>query len=592
MIVFVVGTSAGGTTDAVTTGSIDTTGADLIVVSSSTYSGGAVLTDSKSNTWQSLTLYGTTVQVQLFYVLNPTVGTGHTFTLTAAGKYPGISVAAFSGVDSFDSSSGANAAQPGSISPAGDNEVFVTGLDFYPENTVTINSSFTKVSQQDYVSGTTMGSSIAYKIQTTGGAENPTWSPSASFTDRTSAMAAFVAAEAAILVTPSTASLQLTAYIPLVRNKTLIPRVFGYVFDSQATDTDVFGDVFGALPISTITPTTAELAIAVFAPTVLTPVLATPTTATLSITTFAPTVSTPVAVTPTTVSVSIASFAPVITTPQTLTPTTVALVLTGYAPTVATPVAIIPDTASLVVTGYAPTVATPQTVTPSTAALTTTEYIPSVTTPVLTIPTTEALALNGYVPSVTAPVSLTPDTASLVIAGYAPTAATPVSAIPTTASLTVSGYAPTVITPVPSATLTLTTYIPTVAISDAVELMPNAASLTLASYAPTVSTPQTLTPDTAALALSSYAPGVTTGNELIPGAATLTLTGYAPTVWTPVLLTPTTLALVLTPYSPMVSNPVSVIPTTTSLTIGSFAPSITAGENATSSVYYYLVLVN
>lgn len=64
--------------------------------------------------------------------------------------------------------------QPGSISPAEDGEVFVVGWGRNDASVLTINSGFTLATQTGYVPGEGITVGIAYKIQTTGGAENPT----------------------------------------------------------------------------------------------------------------------------------------------------------------------------------------------------------------------------------------------------------------------------------------------------------------------------------------------------------------------------------------------------------------------------------
>jgi len=134
---------------------------------------------------------------------------------------------------------------------------------------------------------------------------------------------------------------------------------------------------------TTVTPTTASLTITAFAPTVSTPRLVTPGTATISLTTFAPTVSTPRLVTPTTPTLTIAGLAPTVSTPRLVTPTTRALTLTTFAPTVSVPGLITPVTATLTITTFAPTVSTTVSgdvlCTPITLSLVLTTFAPTVT---------------------------------------------------------------------------------------------------------------------------------------------------------------------------------------------------------------------
>lgn len=78
-----------------TTAAVDTTGATLLVVIVHTIFAlsGTSISDSKSNIWQPLTIYGANTgfpdsTLQMYYAYNPTVGTGHTFSGAATGGYP------------------------------------------------------------------------------------------------------------------------------------------------------------------------------------------------------------------------------------------------------------------------------------------------------------------------------------------------------------------------------------------------------------------------------------------------------------------------------------------------------------------------
>lgn len=179
-----------------TSGAIDTTGANLIVVHAGWYEGvttDVTLSDSYGNTWTPLTaqrigasLYGTS---RLFFSVGPTVGAGHTFTIAGAATFCSIEVAAFSGAASspFDqqngsvmtsSSSPVLTYQPGSVTPTEDNELVVSGVmgrDNAGVQTYSIDSSFTISNQNAGVANFALSSAMAYKIQTTAGAENPTW---------------------------------------------------------------------------------------------------------------------------------------------------------------------------------------------------------------------------------------------------------------------------------------------------------------------------------------------------------------------------------------------------------------------------------
>lgn len=185
-----VHTSAGSPDSfAVTTSAIDTTGADLIIVSAGWFGNVSPfnITDSKGNSWTALTQQteGSGVRARLWYVQNPTVGSGHTFTTDMSGGvgYPSIDVTAWSGSVStpFDVENGntgnASTIQPGSITPSVDNCLVVTGLSFDNNSggAVSIDSGFTIAETVAYESTHHEGSALAYKIQTTAGAVNPTW---------------------------------------------------------------------------------------------------------------------------------------------------------------------------------------------------------------------------------------------------------------------------------------------------------------------------------------------------------------------------------------------------------------------------------
>lgn len=181
-----------------TTPAINTSGATLLTVMVVYYTPGgtATLSDSKSNTWTPLTIYTASDGTgQLYYCKNPIVGSGHTFTLTDDGggsDYNALAVAAFSGTNTAanaDGDVGAGSAsvttqQPGSLTPSLDNGVVVTGLMFVDSSQVgdaTINSGFTVTNSKSSAVGYSVA--LAYKIQTTAAAVNPTWtSPSAANT--------------------------------------------------------------------------------------------------------------------------------------------------------------------------------------------------------------------------------------------------------------------------------------------------------------------------------------------------------------------------------------------------------------------------
>lgn len=192
-----------------TTGSFDSSGGDLIVVGISSYGmPTASVTDNKGNTYTALT--GTAngpsgAACKLYYCANPTVGTGHTVTFSQGLSYPVISVAVFSGVTTtspFDVENGANSTTntslaPGSVTPTANGEVLISVLSLAAAYSgLGIDSSFSIAQSQAYSGGNNMGGAIAYYVQPTAAAINPTWSWTSSVGCATT-IASFKAAAAA-----------------------------------------------------------------------------------------------------------------------------------------------------------------------------------------------------------------------------------------------------------------------------------------------------------------------------------------------------------------------------------------------------------
>lgn len=181
----IVGSSDGSN---VTSSSLNSTGATALIAIVSFYSGGGspTLADSKGNTWTALTLRnGGTPNGRIYYCLSPTVGTGHTFTVTGSGTIlPVLAVFAFSNVGSFDQENGATGfaltLQTGSITPPTDNAVLVTFLSSQTNGADSVDSGFTLLgaigNNANHIS---LG--VAYKIQTTATAVNPEWATNLGF---------------------------------------------------------------------------------------------------------------------------------------------------------------------------------------------------------------------------------------------------------------------------------------------------------------------------------------------------------------------------------------------------------------------------
>ena len=189
---------AGTSSSTVTTGAIDTTGATLIVLVVAQYflsvgSNPPMLTDSAGNTWPYETFYTDSVNpaLCLAYCNAPVTSTTHTFTNTEA--YPSLAVAAFSGTalgapPEFAVGSGAGG-QPGSSAPNSNGALIVTGVTSNDNtHTYAVDSGFTITDGVAGVPAASVDVGLAYLVQTTAAAVNPTWSGQAGLR---SAMTAF-----------------------------------------------------------------------------------------------------------------------------------------------------------------------------------------------------------------------------------------------------------------------------------------------------------------------------------------------------------------------------------------------------------------
>jgi hypothetical protein len=176
--------------DGGSTSGIDTTGATLIVVAISRFNI-ATLSDSKGNSWSQ-----GNVRSELYYCINPTVGSGHTFTYAASIAAPAISVACYSGSDPvFDQtnvakSAAVSALATGSVTPTVNNSLLVAVHAWETTDNYTIDLSFTERSDMTWVNNVNIGGGLADKILASAAAQNPTFTASNS-TDRISQIITF-----------------------------------------------------------------------------------------------------------------------------------------------------------------------------------------------------------------------------------------------------------------------------------------------------------------------------------------------------------------------------------------------------------------
>lgn len=188
--------AASANTTSVTSSSFNSTGASLLLVQVSLYSflGDALLgylTDSKvGNTWHINTSYETVANIEcvLYWCLPTSVGAGHTVTWDSGlGTFPALVVSAWAGayISPNDGGTGNNGGagstiQPGSLTPPFDNELLVSGVATGAGTIDSIDSGYTILDTVNFDPGVNIGISHAYKIQTSLGAENPTWTLSTS----------------------------------------------------------------------------------------------------------------------------------------------------------------------------------------------------------------------------------------------------------------------------------------------------------------------------------------------------------------------------------------------------------------------------
>jgi hypothetical protein len=175
------------------TAAVDTTGADLIIIGGSWWGFAAghtaVFSDNKGNTWTLATLQpnggANDMCHQKAYCFNPTVGSGHTFSVTTAGTgYPGIVVLAFSGTSGYSYQTRNGASTPttsgspfsvGSVTPSANNALLVSGLSTATSVPPSLAmTSFTIVSNPG-AGGASFNSTLGYYVQPTAAAINPAW---------------------------------------------------------------------------------------------------------------------------------------------------------------------------------------------------------------------------------------------------------------------------------------------------------------------------------------------------------------------------------------------------------------------------------
>jgi len=187
-----------------TSGAIDTTGAKSIIIAAGNRGVNAfTVSDNKGNTYIALTDYNNGWgSAQIFYCLTPTVGTGHTFTLSGTNSQVAGIIYAFSETLTFHSVNGASVSfstslSTGSVTPSANGALIVTcsgGSTVVTTDTVT--PGFGTVTNIPIASGNT-NTSAAWQIQATAAPIAATWTYSPQQSEVAATIAAFLVVAAA-----------------------------------------------------------------------------------------------------------------------------------------------------------------------------------------------------------------------------------------------------------------------------------------------------------------------------------------------------------------------------------------------------------
>lgn len=177
--------SASGSATA-TTAAVDTTGSTLLVLVAVVDSATPpTVSDSKSNSWTAKTIRSTYAHLHTYYCASPTVGSGHTFTVSQSGNVA-LMVDGWSGTgaSSYDGEVGDAligsyfAASQGSapITPSENNCVVITHIQgIKPTNaTVSSQNGFTLLEYLISSGDNNHGIAGVYKVQTTAVEQNGT----------------------------------------------------------------------------------------------------------------------------------------------------------------------------------------------------------------------------------------------------------------------------------------------------------------------------------------------------------------------------------------------------------------------------------
>lgn len=182
-----LGEVAAQSTDAsnVTTGTIDATGATLIVLLIGDISAGGTPSDSQSNVYDTCDdTSARSSRGRIRYKYNPSVSSSMTFTVTSATALPSVIALLFSGnttaapldQQNHGDNFGAGSQATGSVTPTTDNQLIITAISETVGAGRSISDSMILTTAQFGDSpAVTIGVGGAYKIQGSATAINPTW---------------------------------------------------------------------------------------------------------------------------------------------------------------------------------------------------------------------------------------------------------------------------------------------------------------------------------------------------------------------------------------------------------------------------------
>lgn len=200
----VASVSAGSAnTTSVTTGAIDTTGATILAAVVSHFDLTNTLSDSNGNIWTATTLrQAASSKAQLFYVLNPAVGSGHTFTVSGAGAtYPTLTVLAFSlASPAYHSENGAfvsaTTMSSGVVTPPTAPALVVSGLVCGGSPTSVSGGGLVIAENVAFSGGLHMGGAIAWELQNPAAARDALWAWSGTASAAAATIVAFTGGSA------------------------------------------------------------------------------------------------------------------------------------------------------------------------------------------------------------------------------------------------------------------------------------------------------------------------------------------------------------------------------------------------------------